>query len=76
MILGVYCVICWKAGWTKAPKDESFCVIVATNYEVEEVELMEEGIEVVWMEEVRSCKSKRRSNVKSVSNWDLQTSAR
>eukprot|EP00816_Leptocylindrus_hargravesii_P008736 CAMPEP_0196822904 /NCGR_PEP_ID=MMETSP1362-20130617/85252_1 /TAXON_ID=163516 /ORGANISM="Leptocylindrus danicus, Strain CCMP1856" /LENGTH=343 /DNA_ID=CAMNT_0042202593 /DNA_START=238 /DNA_END=1269 /DNA_ORIENTATION=- len=34
-ILGVYCLICWKCGWTKAPKDENFFVILGATYEVE-----------------------------------------
>lgn len=42
-LLSLYCVICWKAGWTKAPKDESFCVIVSTNYELEEAICRDEG---------------------------------
>ncbi|GMI01757.1 hypothetical protein TrLO_g3121 [Triparma laevis f. longispina] len=50
-LLSLYCVICWKAGWTKAPKDESFCVIVSTNYELEEAICRDEGIEVIYNEE-------------------------
>lgn len=35
VVLGLYCVYAWKIGWTKAPKDESFCVVVSTSYEVQ-----------------------------------------
>lgn len=35
VMLACYCVICWKVGWTKAPADENFCVMLATSYEVE-----------------------------------------
>mmetsp|Transcript_17104 Transcript_17104/g.36941 ORF Transcript_17104/g.36941 Transcript_17104/m.36941 type:complete len:415 (-) Transcript_17104:345-1589(-) len=34
LILGLYCIIAWKAGWTKAPKNVSFWTMVATSYEV------------------------------------------
>eukprot|EP00550_Attheya_septentrionalis_P004936 CAMPEP_0198296326 /NCGR_PEP_ID=MMETSP1449-20131203/31981_1 /TAXON_ID=420275 /ORGANISM="Attheya septentrionalis, Strain CCMP2084" /LENGTH=530 /DNA_ID=CAMNT_0043996909 /DNA_START=229 /DNA_END=1821 /DNA_ORIENTATION=- len=33
-ILGLYCLAAWKAGWTKAPKDERLCVILVKTYEV------------------------------------------
>ena len=35
VILAIFCITCWKAGWTKAPADENFCRIIATSYEVE-----------------------------------------
>jgi hypothetical protein len=35
LLLATFCLICWKIGWTKAPSDEAFCVILATSYEVE-----------------------------------------
>ena len=50
-LLSFYCICCWKVGWTKAPKDESFCVIVSTNYELEETIGRDEGIEVIYNEE-------------------------
>lgn len=34
VILGVYCIIAWKANWTKAPKGVSFLTMIATSYEV------------------------------------------
>lgn len=36
VVLGIYCIIAWKLGWTKAPRDEKFCVMVVTTYEVDE----------------------------------------
>lgn len=36
VILGIYCVVSWKVGWTKAPKDEKLCVVMSTTYEVDE----------------------------------------
>lgn len=37
-ILGLYCIVAWKLGWTKAPKDEKICIILAKTYEVEETD--------------------------------------
>jgi len=38
----------WKKGWTKAPRDENICVVIATSYEVQEQEMQDpEAIEVV-----------------------------
>lgn len=48
IILGLFCVVCWKVGWTKAPKDENFCVVVSTNYEVDLAEMRDEGQEVIY----------------------------
>jgi len=36
IVLGWYCIICWKIGWTKAPRDEGFCQMIVTTYEVED----------------------------------------
>ena len=36
VVIGTYCVICWKVGWTKAPKDVSFCKMITTAYEADE----------------------------------------
>eukprot|EP00581_Thalassiosira_minuscula_P001643 CAMPEP_0183739086 /NCGR_PEP_ID=MMETSP0737-20130205/56175_1 /TAXON_ID=385413 /ORGANISM="Thalassiosira miniscula, Strain CCMP1093" /LENGTH=420 /DNA_ID=CAMNT_0025973789 /DNA_START=353 /DNA_END=1615 /DNA_ORIENTATION=- len=33
-VLGIYCILAWKAGWTKAPKNISFWTMIATSYEV------------------------------------------
>ncbi|KAL7574158.1 hypothetical protein ACA910_014837 [Epithemia clementina (nom. ined.)] len=34
--IGIYCVWAWKIGWTKAPKDETLCLVLANTYQVEE----------------------------------------
>uniref|UniRef100_A0A7S1USS9 EamA domain-containing protein n=1 Tax=Grammatophora oceanica TaxID=210454 RepID=A0A7S1USS9_9STRA len=34
VILAIYCLIAWKAGWTRAPYDENICTILTTSYEV------------------------------------------
>jgi len=32
--VGIYCFLFWKAGWTKAPKDESLWKVLTTSYEI------------------------------------------
>lgn len=34
VMVGIYCVGCWKAGWSKAPADASFWMVLTTTYEV------------------------------------------
>jgi len=52
VVLGIYCIVCWKLGMTKAPKDEKICVVVTKTYEILEDESAhrrsshDEGIEV------------------------------
>jgi len=36
VVIGFYCVVCWKLGWTKAPADENFCVVISKTYEIDE----------------------------------------
>jgi len=36
VVIGIYCVICWKVGWTKAPKDVNFCTMITTTHEVDD----------------------------------------
>jgi predicted Na+-dependent transporter len=50
VMLAVFCLICWKLNWTKAPADENLCVVLANSYEVEETHLTEQqvSIEVVF----------------------------
>jgi hypothetical protein len=48
VFLAIYCVVCWKSGWTKAPADEGFCTVITTSYEVKErMQEDTESIEVV-----------------------------
>jgi hypothetical protein len=47
-ILAIYCLVCWKIGWTKAPANENFCTMIVTSYEVEQARLQSpNAIEVV-----------------------------
>lgn len=36
VVIGIFCLWAWKAGWTKAPRDEALCVVVAKSYEVDD----------------------------------------
>ena len=39
--VGIYCVGCWKAGWTKAPASAPIWTVLFTTYEVLEAEMRE-----------------------------------
>ena len=41
LFVGTYCAACWKAGWSKAPYDESIWKVLYVSYEVLEVEMRE-----------------------------------
>lgn len=45
IVLGIYCFIAWKAGWTKAPKDEYICLAFTKSYEIEAEEILEREME-------------------------------
>jgi len=34
LVLGIYCIFCWKSGWTKAPSSEKFLVMISKSYEI------------------------------------------
>jgi len=34
ILISLYCIWAWKAGWTKAPADEKLCVVMIKTYEV------------------------------------------
>jgi len=36
--VGLYCVVSWKLGWTKAPHDDPLCKVLTTVYAVEDVD--------------------------------------
>lgn len=36
VVIAIYSIIAWKAGWTKAPANENFCVVISKTYEVED----------------------------------------
>jgi hypothetical protein len=34
IVVGTYCLVAWKMGWTKAPVNENICVVLTKTYEV------------------------------------------
>jgi predicted Na+-dependent transporter len=38
-VVGFYCLIAWKCGWCKAPRDEKFCLMIMSTYEVDDDEI-------------------------------------
>ena len=56
-ITGTYCVMVWKAGWTKAPPSEPLWKVITCSYEVAAAEQLEKyGVEVQLMDEdIPSC---------------------
>lgn len=44
LILGLYCIVAWKVGWTKAPPNVSFCKMLLNSYEVLLAEKAEEEL--------------------------------
>ncbi len=48
VLLAGFCLTAWKMGWTKAPPNENFCVVIAKSYEVQQAEVEDpDAIEVV-----------------------------
>ena len=44
ILLAIYCLTCWKKGWTKAPPDENICKVLYHSYEVDDEELRREEL--------------------------------
>jgi len=56
LVIGIYCVICWKAGWTKAPPSEPLWKVITYSYEVAAAEQLEKyGVDVPLPEGDVSC---------------------
>lgn len=45
IVLGIYCLVAWKFGWTKAPKDEQLCIVLAKSYEIEGTSQIDDDVE-------------------------------
>lgn len=54
VLLGVYCTVAWKAGWTKAPKNISIWKALTTSYEIVQQEKGVDGIVAVTGEQEMS----------------------
>ena len=55
--IGIYLLIFWKLGWSKAPKNEKCCTVITKSYELHEEEeaaeeeseeVVDEQIETIW----------------------------
>lgn len=46
LFVGIYCIIGWKAGWSKAPSDVALWRMLFTSYEVLEAESRGEALEI------------------------------
>lgn len=53
IILGLYCLLAWKLGWTKAPANEKICVVLTKSFEIEASEYSTD--EVVKTSECEQC---------------------
>jgi len=69
--VGVYCLGAWKAGWTKAPANESFFKILFTSYEVLELEEGAKNVNGVEIGMTSSADSPRRG--KEEQNGEIVT---
>lgn len=45
VVLGTYCIVAWKMGWTKAPSDENLCTIISKSYEIDEREVVTSDVD-------------------------------
>ena len=66
--LAVCCLLCWKGGWTLAPKDESFFNVIGKNHQVEEKEEEEEEEEEEAVEEEGEGEEGRRRSRNATTN--------
>lgn len=56
VILGIYCLWAWKAGWTKAPANAPLCHVIAMSYEVIAAEKLElQAVEITLVTPSSSC---------------------
>jgi len=61
-------LLCWKGGWTLAPKDESFFNVIGKNHQVEEKEEEEEEEEEEAVEEEGEGEEGRRRSRNATTN--------
>lgn len=70
----IYCVGAWKAGWTKAPSNESLLTVLFTSYEVLELEKnakASNGVEIGMASAPGSQKDERKDEILTTYQfWD------
>lgn len=59
VLLGVYCIVAWKIGWTKAPKNVSIWTALSTSYEI----AVQENKDGTLLEDQESSSNKLPTNV-------------
>jgi hypothetical protein len=64
VMLAVFCIVCWKIGWTKAPKDENICRMLVNTYE--EIDDEDESNQVPAIEVVQGNGEQKSSNFASL----------
>jgi len=73
VVLGLYCLIAWKLGWTKAPRDVSFCSMLVTTYEVDDDESVQSPTPETSMDavdvEIPETRSPHVDRSDSVDTW-------
>lgn len=67
--IGVYLLIMWKLGWTKAPKDEKICTVIVKSYEIHG----EHGEEVEEIDDVDSDVQNEDEELTVTKSSDLTT---
>ena len=67
--IGVYLLVMWKLGWTKAPKDEKICTIIVKSYELHG----EHGEEVEEIDDVDSDVQNEDEELTVTKSSDLTT---
>lgn len=73
VVLGLYCLIAWKLGWTKAPRNVGFCTMLVTTYEVDDDESVQSPTPDPSMDDTdveMNCPPETdRSDTDSVDTW-------
>lgn len=71
--IGIYCIVAWKMGWTKAPANEKLCVVLTTTYEVEDEHSLSgtetDDTSLEQLEQGRSSASSRVDERQSTNVW-------
>lgn len=70
MLVGTYCIGCWKAGWSKAPTNAPIWNVMYVSYEVLEVEMKETNEIEITISESLSDGSNSGSSKEPVEVYD------
>ncbi|KAL3772176.1 hypothetical protein ACHAW5_003247 [Stephanodiscus triporus] len=70
VLIGIYCIICWKIGWTKAPTDVNFCTMITTTYEVDDDSQRSETVGGQMVEQDLASAVISPLPIKSLTSWE------